>query len=295
MRGAFVFARAVVIVVAIAAVPLIAQARDGGKDPPVITQNDMNGRPFQTQDFDGGKVAAHFPAMSIAKRYYLAGGRNEPVPASDAAVECEIGDDGVVQPWACVPLDPTGDGSVALRIRAAQLEGVSRFSVIDRTVNHSVPMVDGRVMPFVRPVAGSWGPTQTLKFYRLVHMTAHIDQFDPPPQVDLGAGPLVNLLQIPAIMDAIQSGKAHIGSDDYPLRALWESKAGRLTLECQVQADLSVICHQAAFDPPENAPYFADFARQAFLSVKVGATLLNGTSAVGVRFPLRVRMVPQPN
>ena len=83
---------------------------------------------------------------------------------------------------------------------------------------------------------------------------------------------------------AFSAGKTGLSGNSYPARALRAEITGHQTIECQVQADGSVICRSVAFDPPENAPFCAGVAEGLFRNVTVTGTRADGGPVAGVRF-----------
>ena len=72
----------------------------------------------------------------------------------------------------------------------------------------------------------------------------------------------------------------------YPPRALRQEIEGTSVIDCQIQQDLSLICHQIAFEPASSAALFVREARRAFGPLRVSPQLTDGSDARGVRFRL---------
>lgn len=237
-----------------------ASAKPVGSPPIVVDRS--GGGSIRTQTFQGD---AHGRAgeMSIAARHRLFAGRTEALPAADMLLECTIAEEGVVRIPACNLL---GEADEAAEIR---LTAMRRHGVIDDMPVY--PRQAGRA-PLVRKV----------------RLTLHVDAIAPPPRIDLSRGPLVDSTLLPELAAAIAAGKAGL---DYPEAAMLDEVQGRMTLECQVQADLSLICKMAAFDPYGSAYYFREMAKGAFSRIRVRPKLENGESAIGVRTRILFRMM----
>ncbi len=105
---------------------------------------------------------------------------------------------------------------------------------------------------------------------------------EPPAAVklDLESGQLVAQSQIQGFVPNSENA--------YPMRALREEAQGQQTFQCQIQADLSVICRTADFQPTENAQFFYGTERRLFARTKVLPELADGQPAIGVRFMYRI-------
>lgn len=98
------------------------------------------------------------------------------------------------------------------------------------------------------------------------------------PKVDLGRGEMRDWQQIVASTSRVDM------QEIYPPRAIRQGVEGRMTVSCQVQADISVICRQKAFDPPEHAPLFERAAVRLGPLLDVKSELPDGSSTAGSRF-----------
>ena len=263
----------------------IAVASANAEEPPIIKEVDSAGHPFLSQNFQATTAAIAIPDMSIAQRYYFARNLRDPINSFTSPVECEIEDDGRVLPYACTFTALATEGQqIALKYLRSlgwqtSFPGYGPATLPKKAAR---PYEIGIYTKFDRKSAGGARTKRNLPFYRLVHMNVQFGQIEPPPPIDLTSGPLVELSQLPKLKP-YQSGL-----NEFPKAALRDDVSGRMVIECQVQSDLSVICDQISFDPPQNAGYFVDTARAAFLKARVDKVLLNGTNAVGVRTQFNV-------
>lgn len=264
------------------------------KEPPVVQQKDLLGHAFKTQTYIVTAPVA-IAALSISQRQFLQNDPDKPPPAPiDIVVDCEIDDRGTVHTNRCnavAPVKETSDGQIttwrAVRTAGFAVERAPHFKPYDR------PAQLRNRRPYMYMISGA-APGEPIPFYRLARITAHLDPLTPQPKVDFATGLVVAYTQLPDLITAIRQDVANLGPFDFPPEAMRNMIAGRLLLECQVQSDLSVICRQSGFDPPENGRFFKSYADAAFRSVRVGRNLANGESAVGVRTVIPVRLsMPQ--
>jgi hypothetical protein len=232
-----------------------------GAEPPIVEETNALGTKYHSQTFDGGSVSSRYPQQSIAERYYAAGDLKESVAAFDAPISCAIREDGIVLMPTCAEraeLPQSQHLVLAALLKFGELQNLPHYSATDK-----------------------------LLLLRRVNLVVHVEQFDALPQLDLTSGQLAPLQQVAALGEAIRSGRAGL---DYPPAALRSEVQGVLTLECQVQADLSVICHEELFNPPGLGHYFIGMAKRAFLKVRVGPKLASGEDARGVRIRLPISL-----
>ncbi len=277
---------------------LAAAAPAAADTPPIAAHLDRVGHPYATQTFELGAQVLPPQSPTIAWRYRITSIAGGSVPAYTAPLECEIADNGTIRPASCGPAQPMGlqGGIAALLLRQSDwFAHAPKFPVIDRVKAGTALQISGQSVPYYADRAGGgFPPPAKPPFYRLVHLTISVPAIT-APTVNLAAGPLVDRAKLPAVIAALRDGRAGIDTNDYPSGALRANISGRETAECQVQADLSLICHLAAFDPPEGAQYFADSAGDFFAGIHVDPQLAGGGSSVGARFRMAISWkIPQP-
>lgn len=224
-------------------------------EPPVIKQrNELTGKMDRIQTFDGGLLEFTPDKMTMAQAYYFFGNGEPPEPENLEAT-CVLQPDGTILDYTCS--SHRGIGGIPPLLSAARRAQV--FSAACRFP----PRASGKQ-----------------SVVRRVRFDFRASPF-PMPKFDLASGKLV----APSLLKGFRPD----GTEAYPMRALREEAEGVEDFECQVQADLSVICHPVRFDPPDNAIFFENAERALFFRVKVEAQLSNGQSAVGVRFRHRIR------
>jgi hypothetical protein len=94
------------------------------------------------------------------------------------------------------------------------------------------------------------------------------------PVIDITSGRIVHPSQI-----KFTKG----GGNYYPARALRREIEGKLTMDCQVQVDFSIICNAVQFDPQEHFNLFEKVADTVSIYSKVSEKLSDGSSSSGAR------------
>ena len=225
-------------------------------DPPILKHKDeLTGIVIREQTFDGGEVRFPTERLTIAQSYYLFGEGNRAMPET-LKVICLINDAGQVQDLTC--RDQAG-GRIPAEI--AQAGNMTLF-----------------------PAARSF-PSQKVSRNAPVRRVQYVLSFDSGPSavIDLAAGPLVPMSLI--------EGLVANPNPSYPPRALRTEAQGIQTVECQIQADLSFICHSIRFDPVENEEFFMRAEKSYFSPQPVSPLLSDGRPAKGARFQFRIRWV----
>lgn len=257
---------ALVIVLVAMGAPAMAQPKAKRGEPEMVQAGqDQSGNTVFEQVYTGDDQRIEAPAkLSTAAAYWALGGDGANLPAATIRVRCEIGREGGVLNYACLPADGTPEDAVKL-FRAANAGKVlpliaKSFRKIQRTNGSS------------RSV-GAWVWKRYYEFdLALPAMTA--------PSVNLESGEEVEAKLVSARIGSFASS--------YPSRALRADAEGDLTLSCQIQQDLSVICTDHSFEPAANFEYFmapSEVARRRILGgARATATLADGRDARGVRF-----------
>ena len=200
--------------------------------------------------FDGGQIVVDPQRLTHRQWYMLLGMRGVTLPES-VAIRCAISPSGQVSDYTC-------DNDVEDDAAAAGVAVARSLGLIAAQPSYSPE------------------PKPKLRHYREVRYRLVFEKFT-PPGIDLTKGPLVSKSQV--------FGLRYTNLNMvYPTRALREERQGRQTVECQVQADYSLICNPVAFDPAENGPYFAEVARRLFAPVPVAAQLADGGPSAYARF-----------
>lgn len=229
-------------------------------EPPVAVTNGRydTDRRFYSQQFpDAGAHSVTPVDAPIANHYYAFAGRTESLPATSIPVTCRIGHSGHIPVSSCTAKDGlTDDQNLTMRLVRAWSEGID------------FPRYNARL-------------TEEQPLSRRVDMVLEVPEI-PAPKVDLSSGPLVetSLIDMPL--------NTYAGSH-YPSRALRKELEGLMTVECQIQIDLSVICRQLSFEPAENASAFRNAERRIFRRATPKAQLKDGTDARGVRFQSQLK------
>ena len=120
--------------------------------------------------------------------------------------------------------------------------------------------------------------------YSFVRLSLAIPAIE-PMELDLSSGPLVEVQDVRwKISNAELAGY-------YPSAAIVRGIEAVLTVECQIQSDTSIVCRTLAVEPEEHARVFRRVARNMTRYIKMGETLKDGTSSVGVRFQTQLKFV----
>ena len=225
-------------------------------DPPILKYKDeLTGIVIREQTFDGGEIRFPIERLTIAQSYYLLGEGDRSVPQT-LKVICLINDAGLVQDYTCH--DQTGGRIPAGIAQARDMELFSAArSFQSRKAGKNAPVRRARYVLGIEPGPGA--------------------------AIDLASGPLVPM--------SLVNGLVANPNRTYPPRALRFEAQGAQTVECQVQADLSLICHAIRFDPIKDEEFFVGAERTYFHRNPVSPHLSDGRPAKGVRFQFRIRWV----
>jgi hypothetical protein len=211
------------------------------------------------QRFDDGNIynVTEIKGASIAFLYRTFAGRFQDLPAQIVRVSCDINSGGIVLLESCGTVtDPSDEQSIALAI--ANIRG----SVAGLPTYRALPQGFARL-------------------YRKVTLSLAIPAI-PAPKVDLGSGQLTEYTNVEFY------GNRSLAWISYPPRALGVEAEGIMSIECQIQTDLSVICRMIAFDPPEHSGQFASIPDKLTRRMRSKPMLKDGSDARGVRFPIKI-------
>lgn len=248
------------------AVPAAAQPKAKRGEPALVQAGkDASGSTIFQQTYTGAAQRVDEPVrLSIAQAYWAMGGDGANLPAATVRVQCRIGHAGRIFDENCQPIDGTPEDAAKL-YRAAE-------------AGKALPSIRNIFPKLKRPsgTSRSLGPWVRERYYQfdlaLPAMTA--------PVVDLQGGDEVS--------PTLVTGNVGRILRDYPGRALRADAVGDLTLSCQVQQDLSIICNDLSFEPSDYYRYFTaphDVAmRRTFGGTRASAALQDGRDARGVRF-----------
>ena len=271
------FALALILALSIGtSAPAAAQPKAKRGEPALVQAGrDANGSTIFRQTYTGSAQRIDAPIrLSIAQAYWAVGGNGTSLPAATVRVQCRIGHPGGVFDFECRPVDGTPQDAAKL-YRAAEAAKV-------------LPLIRETFRPLKRRVGTSrsgeaWVHDRYYEFdLALPAMTA--------PIVDLQGGEEVPPHLVTASVAPVLR--------NYPGRALRADAVGDLTLSCQVQQDLSIICNDLSFEPSDYYQYFTaphDVAiRRIFGGTRAIATLQDGRDARGVRFkPVLKYRIPE--
>lgn len=248
----------------LASIPVKSEARPRAvAGEPEITREGENylGGGVYLQRLELPDQIVSYPARSIAETYYLLGGEGTVFTASRIRYLCKIG----------------ADGSVALTRDCSLKEGVSAQAMLLARFGFvtSSPPKYPELRAIEEPGADRW----------VLHREAEFDVLLPAvtaPTLDLNSGPLVS-------HDDVDLGQ---GSESalqrYPLLAVRMGLEAQMLCECQIQTDLSVVCHSKQYFPAHAQSVFERDRgyQRGFNRLRSAAVLKNGEDARGVRFNL---------
>lgn len=199
------------------------------------------------------------PDLTIAERFWLVGA-DAPLKPMSIQVSCNISLDGGVDERNCRPktdLSPTAYAMLRLANSTHQFPQFPQYRAIDEAIGDK------------------WSLS------RFVEFTLVSPEFA-AAKVDLDAGPLLD-------KSLFQS---HIGRAarrlHYPSRALRHEVEGDQEIECQVQADRTVICRTLSFSVAEHADIFTRDIKRLFEGERIEPELADGTNPVGARFRFKI-------
>lgn len=268
--------------------PAVAQETAGpASSPPIENGAGTSGLPFASQTFAAPPIEVDpLAGLSVAERHRIAIRSNGTIPAGEAVLTCEVADDGHVERESCEAGSWFDELQLlAMRLaRAAPEAQFPRFPAIDRAALGLAPRGGFALWSRLLDHGLAAPRGGTPPFFRLVHLPVVVRQAE-APLVDLGTGPVVEKALV--VFESEGNGQRI----DYPARAIREDVQGVQTVECQVQADRSVICHEIAFEPPGSAGYFSQAPLQVFRHAVVADRLGDGNDAIGARFRFLLRWV----
>lgn len=234
-------------------------------EPPMIEVGQLSdGVKTYRQDFTGPDQTVAAITPSVAQAFWALGGEGQSYPAATLRVRCEILPGG------------TALGGLCTAIPGASPDAERLFALVRAA--DGLPQVTGyRAVPL--ELRKRWVLSRFVEYnLTLPAVTA--------PSVDLASGDLVDHKLVDAPLGRLMS--------EYPSRALRNAAEGVVTMACQVQSDLSIICRDQSFEPAANLQYFPDRQRRIFGGAKAAPLLTDGRAAQGKRFIVRlVYRIPQ--
>lgn len=125
------------------------------------------------------------------------------------------------------------------------------------------------------------------KFEPLPSPSKFVRQITFPLAIDRSKLPVIDLTtgrEVPSSLISFTNPLHEL----YPSHALRAEIGGRLTMDCQVQSDYSIICSATNFDPPENFSYFERYDDVLSKYSKISEQLTDGSNSAGVRTTMRI-------
>jgi hypothetical protein len=238
--------------------------------PPMIKVSREGVSPYWLQVFDVAISDVVMKPMTISVAHYSWVGVPLPNGPVTVVVECDI--------VSANELTHCGNRSSGVYDKA--LMGVASSQLLKRAPQFlTVPPLNSKQWKFIWQPGDLFGPQKD----RLIRVARFQYQIDPAQfrKIDPSLGPLVAAKNKPTMK---WQGRPDVQFVLYPPKAVKEGKQGRYSMQCQVQSDLSVICGNASFDPPENLPYFTDVTRRWPNEWLSDAKLPDGRDARGVIF-----------
>jgi len=199
------------------------------------------------------------PDLTIAERFWLVGAV-APLKPMSIEVSCSISLDGSVYERNCRPKTNHSSTAYAMLRLAKSSNQFPQF-------------------PQYRAIEEIIGDKWSLS--RFVEFTLVSPEFA-PAEVDLDAGPLLDKSLFQSHI-AQAARRLH-----YPSRALRHEVEGDQEIECQVQADRSVICRTLNFSVAEHADIFSRDIKRLFEGERIETELADGTNPAGARFRFNI-------
>ncbi len=242
-----------------AAAPLAAQPAPPLSAPRVVEEiiTDESGKfRLRTEEYTAAPIDVPVAALSIAELYAAGNGQSGPVAAARMSYRCPVNDAGEITLSFCMFAN-----------RLSQTNTIAETLLLKVGRRMTLPAL---------PAITQRDKDRTARYVALEFNIPAVEL----PVVDLSTGPLVERTLIPEL--AASSPRRL----NYPRRAIQNEVEGKSVIECQIQQDLSVICRQISFDPPEHAALFAREAERALGPLMVSPQLADGSDARGARFRL---------
>ncbi|HMT44529.1 MAG TPA: hypothetical protein PKA59_08235 [Chakrabartia sp.] len=250
--------------------PAQAGPRQIPGQPPIVKVKPQGVKPYWLQVFDVDAKDVDLTEISIAARYYSWQGRTPDAAPMTVTVDCDVD--------VAYGVHPCLNRSIPPNDRTQAKVAVSQ--IFSRAVKF--PSV-----PALREDQKKWLPDPLKPGEPALRRVARFSyRIEPPPErgIDPALGPLVESPNLPEIRGMNRP-------ISYPPAREAQGLQANVTLECQVQADLSVICGNAMVDPPEHARWFSDPLGRTPLYWKSVPKLPDGRDARGVRFRKTVRFM----
>ncbi|MEM6475617.1 MAG: hypothetical protein AAF687_05565 [Pseudomonadota bacterium] len=214
--------------------------------------------------------------VTVAKAFSILGGEGKNFPAANIRVRCGISRFGGVGDRSCKPVPVSGRP-----VTEQDLDNQKLFYFAQRI--DALPEID-ETFREIEQTGGTAFLGRNWIFRREVEFTLSLPEYA-APSIDLTKGELVETKQVQLNQRRIRIS--------YPSRAIREELEGDLHMECQIQPDLSIICADIRFDPPENADAFLTSSyhsrvRQTYGNLRSEPLLTTGESAIGKRFTTKL-------
>ncbi len=250
--------------------PAHAKPKQPADQPPIVKMKRPGVKPYWLQVFDVDAKDVDLMELSIAARYYSWQRRTPDAAPMTVTVDCDVD--------VAYGVHPCLNRSIPPNDRTQTKVAVNQ--IFSRAVKF--PSV-----PELREDQKKWLPDPLKPGEPALRRVARFSyRIEPPPEraIDPALGPLVESPNLPQI-------RGMRGPVDYPahLARLGEGQTAVVTVECQVQSDLSVICDKGTVTPPENANWFANPFKTMPSSWRSAPKLPDGRDARGVRFRKTIR------
>lgn len=247
-----------------------AKPKQPAGQPPIVKVKPQGVKPYWLQVFDVDAKDVDLKELSIAARHYSWQGRTPDAAPMTVTVDCDMDTESGLHP--CLNRSIPASNGTQTKVAVYQLS---------RRVM-AFPSV-----PALREDQKKWLPDPLKPGAPDLRRVARFSyRIEPPPEraIDPALGPLVESPNLPEIRGMNRP-------ISYPPAREAQGLTATVTLECQVQADLSVICGNAVVDPPEHARWFSDPLGRTPLYWKSAPKLPDGRDARGVRFHKKVRFM----
>jgi hypothetical protein len=253
------------------ATPAIAKPAQIPGQPPIVKVKRPGVKPYWLQVFDvDAKDVPLTGDISVAARHYSWQGQTPPAGPVTVVVDCDVDVADGIRP--CVNRTVADKDEALARVAVRQL----------MPRRPSFPTV-----PALQKDQEKWLPdplsTDKQPLRRVARFTYRLDPAD-VKVIDPMRGPLVESPNLPEL-------KGRFSPISYPAAREAQGLSANVTVECQVQEDLSIICGSATVDPPEHARWFAEPVRQKPIFWRSAPKLPDGRDARGVRFRKTVRFM----
>lgn len=250
----------ILLLIGLVVAPAHAQPKAIAGEPEITNAGKgLLGQTVYRQEFTLAPHGFVAPELTIAERFWLIGA-DAPLKPMSIQISCSISLDGSVDERSCRPkTNHSFTAYTMLRLARSndQFPQFPQYRAIDEALGDK------------------WSLSRSVEFMLIS------PEFS-PAEVDLDAGPLRDKSLFQSHI-AQQARRLH-----YPSRALRREAEGEQEIECQVQADRSVICRTLSFSVAEYTDLFTRDIKRMFEGEQIEPELTDGTNPVGARFRFNV-------